>query len=60
MPQVITKIEPIAVKEKNDNERPEASIYIEFTIKLVDVPINVKVPPNIEAYDKGNNNLLEK
>ena len=29
----------------------------ELTIKFVEVPINVSVPPNIAAYDNGNNNF---
>ena len=28
-----------------------------FTIKLVDVPISVMVPPNIAVYDSGNSSF---
>ena len=31
---------------------------IEFTKRLVDVPIRVNVPPKIAAYDKGSSNFV--
>ena len=31
---------------------------MELTIRLVDVPMRVRVPPKIAAYERGNNNFV--
>ena len=48
---------PTKVKSKKPSGAMPASTAKPFTMRLVDVPIKVSVPPRIAVYDKGKSNF---